>query len=82
MGYQADQIRERFEDPRILFALQEEQLGTGHAVLQALPLLEGFTGTVLILCGDVPLVKEETALSFLRDFQEGQLRPLRHDRRC
>lgn len=71
VGCQADQIRERFEDSRILFALQEEQLGTGHAVLQALPLLEGFTGTVLILCGDVPLVKEETALSFLRDFQKG-----------
>ena len=71
VGYQADQIRKKFEDPRILFALQEEQLGTGHAVLQALPLLEGFTSTVLILCGDVPLVKEETALSFLRDFQKG-----------
>ena len=70
VGCQADQIRKRFEDSRILFALQEEQLGTGHAVLQALPLLEGFTGTVLILCGDVPLVKEETALSFLRDFQK------------
>jgi bifunctional UDP-N-acetylglucosamine pyrophosphorylase / glucosamine-1-phosphate N-acetyltransferase len=71
LGCQADQIRKKFEDPRILFALQEEQLGTGHAVLQALPLLDGFTGTVLILCGDVPLVKKETALSFLRDFQKG-----------
>jgi bifunctional UDP-N-acetylglucosamine pyrophosphorylase/glucosamine-1-phosphate N-acetyltransferase len=71
VGYQADQIRERFGDPQILFALQEEQLGTGHAVLQALPLLQGLTGTVLILCGDVPLVKEETALSFLRDFHQG-----------
>ena len=71
VGFQADQIRKKFEDPRILFALQEDQLGTGHAVLQALPLIEGFTGTVLILCGDVPLVKEETTLSFLRDFQKG-----------
>ncbi len=70
VGYQADQIKERFEDPRILFTLQEEQLGTGHAVLQAMPLLQSFTGTVLILCGDVPLVKEGTALSFIQDFRK------------
>ena len=33
VGYQADQIKERFKNPRIQFALQEEQLGTGHAAL-------------------------------------------------
>ena len=72
VGYQANQIKDRFEDRRVLFSLQEEQLGTGHAVMQALPLLQGFTGTVLILCGDVPLVKEETALSFIQDFQKSK----------
>ncbi len=71
-GFQADRIREGFKDSRILFALQEKQLGTGHAVLQALPLLGGFTGTVLILCGDVPLVKRETLRSFVDTFQKGQ----------
>jgi bifunctional UDP-N-acetylglucosamine pyrophosphorylase/glucosamine-1-phosphate N-acetyltransferase len=70
VGCQADQIKERFKDPRILFTLQEEQLGTGHAILQAVPLLQGFTGTVLILCGDVPLVKEETIRSFIEDFRK------------
>ena len=69
VGFQADQIKERFADPRIAFALQEEQMGTGHAVLQALPLLKNFTGTVLILCGDVPLVKEATVRSFIEDFR-------------
>ncbi len=68
MGHQADQIKKRFEDPRIDFVLQDEQLGTGHAVLQALPLLQGFTGTALILCGDVPLVKAETLRSFIDTF--------------
>ena len=82
VGFQADQIKKRFADPRIAFALQEEQLGTGHAVLQALPLLKDFTGTVLILCGDVPLVKEETVRSFIEDFQRRNVRPLRHDRGC
>jgi len=68
VGYQADQIKERFQTPQINFVLQREQLGTGHAVLQALPLLQGFTGTALILCGDVPLVKAETLRSFIDTF--------------
>jgi len=68
VGHQADQIQERFKDLKIEFALQEKQLGTGHAVLQALPLLQGFTGTALILCGDVPLVKAETLRSFIDTF--------------
>jgi bifunctional UDP-N-acetylglucosamine pyrophosphorylase/glucosamine-1-phosphate N-acetyltransferase len=68
VGHQADRIKERFKDPKIHFVLQEEQLGTGHAVLQALPFLQSFHGTVLILCGDVPLVKLETLHSFIDTF--------------
>jgi len=68
VGHQADRIKERFQDPLIQFALQEEQLGTGHAVLQAIPFLQTFTGTVLVLCGDVPLVKAETFHSFINTF--------------
>jgi len=41
-------------------AVQREQLGTGHAVMQAREALAGFTGDVLILYGDVPLVRAET----------------------
>lgn len=66
VGYQADQIKERFKNPQIQFVLQEEQLGTGHAALQAIPFLKTITGTVLILCGDVPLVKANT-LRFFSD---------------
>jgi bifunctional UDP-N-acetylglucosamine pyrophosphorylase/glucosamine-1-phosphate N-acetyltransferase len=68
IGHQADRIKERFQDPRIQFVFQEEQLGTGHAVLQAVQYLQKFIGTVLILCGDVPLVKSETLLSFVDNF--------------
>ena len=68
IGHQADRIKETFKDVKIEFALQEKQLGTGHAVLQAIPLLPEFNGTVLILCGDVPLVKPETLRSFIRTF--------------
>jgi bifunctional UDP-N-acetylglucosamine pyrophosphorylase/glucosamine-1-phosphate N-acetyltransferase len=68
VGHQADQIEGRFKDSRIEFVHQGEPLGTGHAVLQAIPLLHGFMGTVLILCGDVPLVKIETLRSFMDTF--------------
>lgn len=70
VGYQADQIKERVNDPQLQFALQKRQLGTGHAVLQAIPFLQGFTGTVLILCGDVPLIKVETLHTFFNAFRE------------
>jgi bifunctional UDP-N-acetylglucosamine pyrophosphorylase / glucosamine-1-phosphate N-acetyltransferase len=46
--------------PGVQFAFQSEQLGTGHAVQTALPLLGGFSGTVLILYGDVPLIRHQT----------------------
>jgi bifunctional UDP-N-acetylglucosamine pyrophosphorylase/glucosamine-1-phosphate N-acetyltransferase len=68
IGHQADQIKERFQNTRIDFAIQKEQLGTGHAVLQAVRFLKTFTGTVLILCGDVPLVKADTLHSFIDAF--------------
>lgn len=44
----------------IEFAVQQEQLGTGHAVMQTEKLLQDFTGDVLILYGDVPLLKTKT----------------------
>ncbi|WP_299358457.1 bifunctional UDP-N-acetylglucosamine diphosphorylase/glucosamine-1-phosphate N-acetyltransferase GlmU [uncultured Paracoccus sp.] len=47
-------------DPDARVALQPEQLGTGHAVAQALPLLEDFDGRVLVLYGDTPFVAPET----------------------
>ena len=39
---------------------QDQQLGTGHAVQQALPALEGFEGTVIVLYGDTPFIRAET----------------------
>jgi bifunctional UDP-N-acetylglucosamine pyrophosphorylase/glucosamine-1-phosphate N-acetyltransferase len=72
VGHQADRIQERFKDLKVEFALQQEQLGTGHAALQAVPFLHSFSGTVLILCGDVPLVKLETLRSFIDTYIENE----------
>ncbi|SHL95709.1 UDP-N-acetylglucosamine pyrophosphorylase /glucosamine-1-phosphate N-acetyltransferase [Paracoccus solventivorans] len=47
-------------DPQAQVALQSEQLGTGHAVAQALPLLDGFDGRVVVLYGDTPFIGEDT----------------------
>ncbi|MGL4653635.1 bifunctional UDP-N-acetylglucosamine diphosphorylase/glucosamine-1-phosphate N-acetyltransferase GlmU [Cetobacterium sp.] len=46
--------------PNMEYVVQEEQLGTGHAVIQAKEKLKDFDGTVMILCGDTPLLREET----------------------
>jgi len=50
--------------------LQAEQKGTGHAVMQALPIIEKFAGELLVLYGDVPLIKPATILSLLKSHRE------------
>jgi bifunctional UDP-N-acetylglucosamine pyrophosphorylase/glucosamine-1-phosphate N-acetyltransferase len=59
IGRDADAVRASFAD-RAQFAVQAEQRGTGHAVQTALPALDGFEGEVLILYGDVPLLRAES----------------------
>ncbi len=59
VGESREQLEERLEG-RVDFAVQEPQLGTGHAVQQAQEALEGFEGDVLVLYGDVPFVKAGT----------------------
>jgi len=56
----------RAHDEAAEIALQDQQLGTGHAVAQAMPLLEGFEGRVIVLFGDTPFIRAET-LERLRD---------------
>jgi bifunctional UDP-N-acetylglucosamine pyrophosphorylase/glucosamine-1-phosphate N-acetyltransferase len=58
VGHQADLLRAALAgQPDLGFAVQEPQLGTGHAVLQAEQALGGARGTLLLLSGDVPLVR-------------------------
>ena len=58
-GHGAEAVRSAFSGADVQWVLQAEQLGTGHAVQQALPLVGG-DGNVLILYGDVPLVRIDT----------------------
>ncbi len=50
---------------RVAFAVQERQLGTGHAVMQAREALEGFEGDIVVLYGDVPFVRAETMMAMI-----------------
>lgn len=72
VGYQAERVKETFKDLPLQFVLQKEQLGTGHAVLQAIPYFQDFQGIVLVLCGDVPLVRAKTLRSFVDAFLENE----------
>jgi len=67
IGHKKDLIMDYYRDWNLKFVVQEEQLGTGHAVMQVKSYLEDFSGTVLILAGDVPLLSE-TTLRKLIDF--------------
>jgi bifunctional UDP-N-acetylglucosamine pyrophosphorylase/glucosamine-1-phosphate N-acetyltransferase len=69
-GFQGNAVREQFGAPDLTFVDQKEQLGTGHAVQTAVQALPGFQGTVLILCGDVPLLTRDTVQRLLRTHQE------------
>lgn len=74
-GYGGDQVKEsitaQFPDTPIEWVEQTEQLGTGHAVQQALPYLETNTRS-LILYGDVPLISEDSLNRFLNEVQPGE----------
>lgn len=59
VGHGADAVQGYLGD-RAEFVLQAEQLGTGHAVMQAKALLDGEQGTTIVICGDTPLVTAET----------------------
>lgn len=59
VGFGGETVRDYLGD-QAATVMQKEQLGTGHAVLQAEPLLQGEAGTLLVTCGDTPLVTKET----------------------
>jgi bifunctional UDP-N-acetylglucosamine pyrophosphorylase / glucosamine-1-phosphate N-acetyltransferase len=62
-GHGGDRVREALKDQPVSWVLQAEQLGTGHAVMQALPHLDD-DHLVLILYGDVPLIRRQTLVEF------------------
>ncbi|MBN9421057.1 MAG: UDP-N-acetylglucosamine diphosphorylase/glucosamine-1-phosphate N-acetyltransferase [Candidatus Accumulibacter sp. 66-26] len=69
-GHGGDVVKSTLAAPDLAWALQEPQLGTGHAVMQALPHLAP-EGVTLVLYGDVPLIQPETLQKLLHAAQDG-----------
>ncbi|MFV8572289.1 bifunctional UDP-N-acetylglucosamine diphosphorylase/glucosamine-1-phosphate N-acetyltransferase GlmU [Marinobacter sp. SBS5] len=72
IGHGADQVRASLEDDSVNWVLQTEQLGTGHAVAQALPDLPD-NARVLVLYGDVPLTSKDTLQGMVEELNEERL---------
>ena len=72
IGHGAEQVKAALTDQPVSFAVQAEQLGTGHAVAQAMPSV-GKDGVVLVLYGDVPLTRPETMQALVDIAGEGKL---------
>ncbi|MFC5406764.1 bifunctional UDP-N-acetylglucosamine diphosphorylase/glucosamine-1-phosphate N-acetyltransferase GlmU [Cohnella soli] len=65
VGHGAEAVKEKVGGGAVEFALQEQQLGTGHAVLQAKALIGDEDGVTVVICGDTPLVRTETIEAML-----------------
>ena len=70
IGYEAESVRAELQD-RVEYAMQTEQLGTGHAVMMTKELLEGLDGVTIVTYGDVPPLTEQT-ISNLFDYHQSQ----------
>jgi bifunctional UDP-N-acetylglucosamine pyrophosphorylase/glucosamine-1-phosphate N-acetyltransferase len=67
VGHKREKTQDFLKHLSVEFVIQEEQLGTGHAVMQAKDHLANFDGDVLILCGDMPLLKSDTVRRLLEE---------------
>ena len=72
IGHGGHRVKEAFEARPIAWAVQEQQLGTGHAVMQALPYVPG-AGVMLVLYGDVPLIAAQTLAALVEAAGSGAL---------
>lgn len=70
LGYEREKILDLLKDAS--YVVQEEQLGTGDAIKRAENKLENYEGDVLILCGDTPLIKEETLIKLYEKYKNAQ----------
>lgn len=60
IGHKKELVMQATRDRKVEYVVQEQQLGTGHAVLQTAPLFHNYQGDILVLSGDVPLLLAQT----------------------
>ncbi|GAB5404786.1 MAG: NTP transferase domain-containing protein [Aureliella sp.] len=72
VGYRADDVKSELKDREgVDFAIQSEQLGTGHAVQMCEAQLENHDGPVLVVAGDSPMIQAESLKKLLSEFEKG-----------
>jgi bifunctional UDP-N-acetylglucosamine pyrophosphorylase/glucosamine-1-phosphate N-acetyltransferase len=77
VGFQAELVKEAFaREPGVEFVLQSEQLGTGHAVMMAEPLLRDHRGPVVVIAGDQPMIRPQLVADMLRRLRETEAQAL------
>ena len=69
IGHQGEDVK-RALGQEYIYALQEEQLGTGHAVMQTREFWDNKFGTLLVLCGDTPLITSETVEKLIKEHRD------------
>jgi bifunctional UDP-N-acetylglucosamine pyrophosphorylase / glucosamine-1-phosphate N-acetyltransferase len=69
IGHGAEMVQAQLGDSS-RYALQDQQLGTAHAVNQAQSMLEGLSGVTIVVCGDTPLIKAETMEALFKHHEE------------
>jgi len=70
IGHKKELVEKELTGKNVDFAVQAQQLGTGHAVMITEPELKDFSGDILILAGDVPLLTSETLIKLIRTHHE------------
>lgn len=73
VGYQADMVKQRLSDvPNLQFAMQTEQLGTGHAVMMCREQLKEHDGPVVVVAGDSPMMQSSSIKALLDEFKNSK----------
>ena len=72
IGYKKEIVQNKLSHLNIEYAIQDQQLGTGHAVKQCEKNIKNISGDMLILSGDVPLISYETLLNLIETHKENK----------
>ncbi|MFN6473742.1 MAG: bifunctional UDP-N-acetylglucosamine diphosphorylase/glucosamine-1-phosphate N-acetyltransferase GlmU [Nostoc sp. SerVER01] len=73
VGYKSEEVKAAMNStPNLEFVEQTVQLGTGHAIQQLLPYLQDYTGDLLVMNGDLPLIRSETLQQMLQTHAQNQ----------
>ena len=72
VGYKKEIIKKQLSHLNIEYAIQNQQLGTGHAIKQCEKNINNLNGDILILSGDVPMISEKTLMNLIKEHKNNK----------